>query len=63
MSKGGSGLFVDNTREFDFVGFKNENEKTAFFEDWQDAINELREKTQGRYVIIDELQKAFPVGH
>lgn len=53
-------LFVDNTREFDFIGFKSETDKSAFFEDWRRAITELREKTQGRYLIVDEIQKAFP---
>ena len=53
-------LFVDNVREFDFIGFKSEADKSAFFEDWQNAITELREKTQGRYLIVDEIQKAFP---
>ena len=53
-------LFVDNAREFDFVGFKSEADKSAFLKDWQNAISELREKTHGRYLIIDEIQKAFP---
>ena len=53
-------LFVDNAHEFDFVGFKNESDKEAFLRNWQIAIMDLREKTQGRYVIIDEIQKAFP---
>ncbi len=53
-------LFVDNAHEFDFVGFKNESDKEAFLRDWQIAIMDLRKKTQGRYVIIDEIQKAFP---
>ena len=54
-------LFVDNAHEFDFVGFKSETEKSEFLMDWQNAVNELRKKTQGRYLIIDEIQKAFPV--
>lgn len=53
-------LFVDNAHEFDFVGFKNESDKEAFLRDWQIAIMDLREKTQGRYIIIDEIQKSFP---
>ena len=53
-------LFVDNAREFDFIGFKSETDKSAFFEDWRNAVAELREKTQGRYLIVDEIQKAFP---
>ncbi len=53
-------LFVNNAHEFDFIGFKNEAAKAEFLEDWEKAITELREKTQGRYEIIDEIQKAFP---
>lgn len=53
-------LYVDNAHEFDYVGFKDKADKEAFLRDWQVAIMDLREKTQGRYAIIDEIQKAFP---
>ena len=45
-------LFINNAHEFDYVGFKTEADKRA--------VSELRRKTQGRYEIIDEIEKAFP---
>ena len=53
-------LFTDNTHEFDYIGFKTEAEKNEFIEDWENSVEELREKTHGRYEIIDEINKAFP---
>lgn len=53
-------LFINNAHEFDYVGFKTEADKRAFLKDWQRAVSELRRKTQGRYEIIDEIEKAFP---
>lgn len=53
-------LFVDNACEFDYIGFKNEEDKRVFLKDWECAVSELRRKTQGRYEIIDEIEKAFP---
>lgn len=56
-------LFVNNAHEFDYIGFKTETDKSDFLRDWQSAVSELRIKTQGRYVIIDEIEKAFPVNN
>ena len=53
-------LFLNNAHEFDYVGFKNEEDKNDFLRDWNCAVSELRSKTQGLYEIIDEIEKAFP---
>ena len=52
-------LFIDNQHEFSFVGFNNDDERDAFFRDWRDAYDELVEKTNGRYTIIDEISKSL----
>ena len=53
-------LFINNSREFDYIGFKASADRRAFLNDWQCAVSELRRKTQGRYEIIDEIEKVFP---
>ncbi len=53
-------LFVDTPHKFDYIGFKSEAERAKFMKDWQCAILKLKEKTRGRYEIIDEIQRAFP---
>ena len=52
-------LFIDNQHEFSFVGFNNADERDAFFRDWRDDYDELVEKTNGRYTIIDEISKSL----
>ena len=52
-------LFVDNAHEFDFIGFRSEESKQRFLSDWKIAVQELKDKTNGRYTIIDEIEKAF----
>ena len=52
-------LFVDNKKEFSFIGFSSEEEKKKFFKDWNDTVNELIEKTNGKYEIIDDIDKSF----
>ena len=37
-------LFIDNDREFSFVGFGSEAEKLGFLADWNTAVNELKKK-------------------
>lgn len=54
-------LFINNAHEFDYIGFKTEEDKRAFFKDWECAVSELRRKVQDRYEIIDEIKKAFPM--
>ena len=52
-------LFIDNEHEFSFVGFKTIEEKNSFINDWNSAIQELTEKTEGKYTIINDIDKAF----
>ena len=52
-------LFIDNDREFSFVGFGSEAEKLGFLADWNTAVNELKEKTSGRYLIFNDIDKVF----
>lgn len=52
-------LFVDNAHEFTYVGFKSDEQKNQFIQDWLSAVAQLRKKTNGRYEIIDEIDKAF----
>lgn len=52
-------LFKDNEHEFSFMGFTSNEEKALFFADWNLAVQELAEKTEGRYNIVDDINKAF----
>jgi len=52
-------LFIDNSHEFSYTGFKSEEEKSVFLNDWKSAVNELTSKTNGKYIIIDDIDKAF----
>ncbi len=56
-------MFINNTHEFGYIGFKSETDKRAFIEGWKCAVSELRRKAQGRYEIIDEIEKAFPTNN
>ncbi len=53
-------LFIDNSHEFSYVGFKNDDERNKYMEDWKTAINELKTKINGKYsIIVDDIKKAF----
>ena len=52
-------LFIDNGKEFSYVGFESALQKTQFLKDWASAVSELKAKTNGKYVVIDEIDKAF----
>lgn len=52
-------LFIDNAHEFSYIGFESESQKQAFLQDWDSAVRELRQKTNGRYIIVDDIEKAF----
>lgn len=52
-------LFINNSKEFSFVGFKNEYEKQKFLIDWKSAVNELKIATNSLYEISDEIDKVF----
>ena len=52
-------LFINDSREFSFIGFQSEDEKSKFLCDWKSAIEDLRIATNGRYEIHDEIDKLF----
>lgn len=52
-------LFIDNEKEFDFIGFKSDIEKAQFLKDWKIAVKELKDKTNGKYKIIDDINKSI----
>jgi len=52
-------LFINDEHVFDYVGFASEEEKTAFFSDWEKAVKELTEKAKGKYEIVDDIGKSF----
>jgi hypothetical protein len=52
-------LFIDNSHEFSYVGFKNDDERNKYMEDWKTTVNELKAKTNGKYSIVDDVRKAF----
>jgi hypothetical protein len=53
-------LFINNSHEFSYVGFKNDDERNKYMEDWKTAINELKTKINGKYsIIVDDIKKAF----
>ena len=49
-------LFINNEREFSFVGFRSEEERKRFFDDWNTAAEELKAKTGGKYEIVDDVK-------
>lgn len=52
-------LFIDNPHEFSFVGFKSNDEREQFFNDWHSTVNEFTKKLNGRYTITDEIDKSL----
>ena len=52
-------LFIDTPHEFSFIGFKSDSERERFFLDWKTTVNELEEKTKGKYPITDEIDKSL----
>lgn len=53
-------LYINNQHEFSYAGFRTKEEAIAFIRDWKLAVAELREKTHGRYEIVDDLENADP---
>ena len=41
------------------MGFTSNEEKALFIADWNLAVQELTDKTEGRYIIVDDINKAF----
>lgn len=52
-------LFVNNSKEFSFQGFQTETDKEQFLSDWKKTVEELVVALNGKYEIIDEIDKAF----
>ena len=50
-------LFINNEKEFSYVGFRSSDEESAFKADMLDAIRELIEKLDGRYEIVDDISR------
>lgn len=48
-------LFIDNSCEFSFIGFKSEPEREKFCSDWKDTVNELIMKLNGKYPIQNDV--------
>ena len=51
-------LFINDTHEFSYVGFKTEEDRDIFFRDWELVTAELKEKLQGKYPISDDVALA-----
>ena len=43
--------YVDNEKEFAYVGFPSENEKDCFFQDLENAASELEAKCSSEYTV------------
>ncbi|MBQ4544615.1 MAG: hypothetical protein II996_03490 [Oscillospiraceae bacterium] len=52
-------LFINNSKEFSFVGFESESERDKFLSDWKSAVDALTVATHGTYEVCDEIKKAF----
>ncbi len=52
-------LFINNSKEFSYVGFEKQEEKDKFLADWNTAVNELRAATKNLYEISDEINRVF----
>ena len=52
-------LFINDEHVFDYIGFKTEAEKAEFLADLQDAVRELTEKAEGKYEIVDDIDRSF----
>ena len=52
-------LFINNEREFSYVGFSSPEEKERFLRDWHVLVEEITRKTGGRYEIVDDIGKSF----
>jgi len=57
LQKRYNALFINNEKEFSYVGFQRSDEEKAFYADMLDAIRELKEKLGGRYEIIDDISR------
>ena len=57
LQKRYNALFINNEKEFSYVGFQSSDDEDAFNTDMLDAIRELKEKLGGRYEIVDDISR------
>ena len=48
-------LFIDDGKEFSYVGFRSDEERTAFEQLMQSAADALYRKNNGKYTIVNDL--------
>lgn len=48
-------LFIDNAHEFSFIGFKSAEDRERFYSDWENTVNELVDKLNGKYPIQNDV--------
>lgn len=48
-------LFIDNAHEFSFIGFKSAEDRERFCSDWENTVNELVNKLNGKYPIQNDV--------
>ena len=48
-------LFIDNAHEFSFIGFKSTEDRERFCSDWENTVNELVYKLNGKYPIQNDV--------
>ncbi|MDG5471391.1 hypothetical protein P6709_06500 [Jeotgalibacillus sp. ET6] len=49
-------LFEDNSINFEFKGFSNENEKTIFFKKVENTITLIKEKIGDKYIVENTVE-------
>ena len=52
-------LFINDGKEFSYKGFKSDEEKQKFLEDWQIAVDELIAAIDGKYPVSNEISRIF----
>ena len=57
LQKRYNALFINNEKEFSYIGFQSDDEEQAFHADMLDAIRELKEKLNGKYEIVDDISR------
>ena len=52
-------LFINDGKEFSYKGFRSNEEKQKFLEDWQIAVEELITAVDGKYPVSNEISRIF----
>ena len=52
-------LFINDGKEFSYKGFKSDEEKQKFLEDWQIAVDELVAAIDRKYPVSNEIGRIF----